>query len=132
MQQDEAAIREIVRKAQDGWNADSGIDFAAPFAEDADYVLVNGRHVKGRAAIAAGAQADYRAIFRDSDNIYTVEDARFIRPDVAIAHVHQYLKYHDGETTQEARARSTWVLTKNDGEWSVTAFQNTPIAPSRE
>lgn len=132
MQQDEAAICELVRQAQDGWNANSGEAFAAPFAEDADYVLVNGRHVKGRAAIAAGARTDYSTIFKDSDNTYVVEDARFIRSDVAVAHVHQYLKYHDGESTKEARARSTWVLTKNDGEWSVAAFQNTSIAPSRE
>lgn len=127
MEQDETAIHELVRMAQDGWNAGSGEAFAAPFAEDADYVLVNGGHVKGRAAIAVGARADFRGIFKGSNNTYTVEDVHFVRPDVAIAHVHQYLAYHEGETMQDARARSTWVLTKNDGKWSVAAFQNTLI-----
>jgi uncharacterized protein (TIGR02246 family) len=132
VEQDETAIREVVRKAQDGWNANDERAFAAAFAEDADYVLVNGRHVKGREAISVGARADFSTIFKDSNNSYSVEDARFIRPDVAIAHVYQLLKYRDGEAIQESSARSTWVLTKNDGKWSVAAFQNTLIAPSRE
>jgi uncharacterized protein (TIGR02246 family) len=128
MEQGEAAIREAIRKAQDGWNAGSAEDFAAQFAEDADFVLVNGRHVKGREAIANGARADFSSIFKGSSNTYTVEAIRFIRPDVAIAHVHQLLIYNDGEITHEATARSTWVLTRHEDVWIITAFQNTAIA----
>lgn len=128
MEQDEVAIREAIRKAQDGWNAGSAEDFAAQFAEDAAFVLVSGRYVKGREAIAAGARADFSFIFKDSKNTYVVEAVRFIRPDVAIAHVHQLLIYNDGETTHEATARSTWVLTRYEDVWNIAAFQNTAIA----
>jgi len=55
---DEAAIRQVVQQVQDGWNAHDGKAFAAPFAPDADYVVVNGTKVKGREAIREGAHGD--------------------------------------------------------------------------
>jgi hypothetical protein len=36
---DEAAIRAIHRHLIDAWNEGSGRDFAAPFVEDADFVV---------------------------------------------------------------------------------------------
>ncbi len=36
MDQDEIAIRDVVKRVEAGWNAGSGEAFAAPFAEDAD------------------------------------------------------------------------------------------------
>jgi len=37
---DEAAVRQVVQKVQEGWNAHDGKAFASPFAENADYVVV--------------------------------------------------------------------------------------------
>jgi uncharacterized protein (TIGR02246 family) len=129
MEQNEAAIRDVVKRVEAGWNAGDGEAFAAPFAEDADYVIVNGRHERGRATIAEGHKYIFSTIYKGSNNTFTVEDVRLLRPDVAVAHVHHVLKFYAGETAQEAQARSTWVLTKTDGEWRIDAFQNTPIQP---
>lgn len=131
MEQAEVAIRDVVKRVEAGWNAGDGEAFAAPFAEDADYVIVNGMHERGRATIAQGHKYIFSTIYKGSNNTYTVEDVRFLRPDVAVAHVHHVLKFNAGETTQEVQARSTWVLTKNDGEWRIDAFQNTPISQQR-
>lgn len=49
--QDEAAIRAAVKSVEDAWNAHDGKAFAAPFAPDADYVVVNGTYIKGREVI---------------------------------------------------------------------------------
>jgi len=126
---DEDAIRDLVRTVEEGWNAGSGERFAAPFAEDSDYVIVYGTHAKGRAMIADGHQQIFDTIYAGSNNTFTVEDVRFFRPDVALAHVHHVLRFHQEAGAQEAEARSTWVLTKEDGRWSVAAFQNTAIVP---
>ncbi len=137
-EQDVTAIHELIRRVQDGWNAGDGNAFATPFAEDADYVPVHGMHVKGRAAIGEGHQHIFDTIYKASINTFTVEDVRFIRPDVAIAHAHHHLKlqqpvkWPSGETVRGGQARSTWVLTKDEGEWRVAAFQNTPIAGTLE
>ena len=48
---DEAAIRENVKHLETGWNTKSGALFAKPFAEDADYVVINGMYIKGRSVI---------------------------------------------------------------------------------
>ncbi len=125
---EEDAIRGVVRKVQDGWNAGSGERFAEPFAEDADYVIVNAVHVQGREAIGVGHQQIFDTVYKGSNNTLTVEHVRFIRPDVAIAHVLANLKFNPGGGPQEASARSTWVLTKEGGEWRIAAFHNTPLA----
>src|SRR6185503_15336088 len=41
---DETAIRESVKQMETGWNTKSGALFAKPFAEDADYVVINGNY----------------------------------------------------------------------------------------
>jgi uncharacterized protein (TIGR02246 family) len=129
---DEAAVRQIVQQVQDGWNAGSGEGFAAPFAEDADYIVVDGRYVSGRVPIGEGHQYIFDTIYKGSNNTMQVENVRFIRPDVALARVHAHLKFSDGGELREGTARSTWVLTKNEsGQWSIAAFQNTPIVDRR-
>ena len=74
---DEAAIRKVVQQVQDGWNAHDGKVFAAPFATDADYVVVNGMDVKGREAIEQQHTAIFSTIYKDSHNVGTVKSIRF-------------------------------------------------------
>ena len=53
---------------------------------------------------------------------------RFIRPDVALAHVTNEfsgLVSPDGQTLPPHRELSTRVLVKDDGAWRITAFHNT-------
>ncbi|HEY9285169.1 MAG TPA: SgcJ/EcaC family oxidoreductase [Pyrinomonadaceae bacterium] len=125
--QDEAAIRAAIRSVQDGWNAHDGKAFAAPFAADADYVVVNGMYLKGREAIEQGHAQIFSTIYKGSRNAAAVKGVRFIRPDVAVAHVEWNLEFKVGGETRKARAVNTMILTKEDGRWSIAAFQNTPV-----
>jgi uncharacterized protein (TIGR02246 family) len=124
---DEAAIRQIVQQVQDAWNAHDGKAFAAPFATDADYVVVNGMYAKGREAIERGHTAIFTTIYKDSRNVATVKSVRFLRPDVAVAHVEWNLEFKMNGATQKGHAINTMILTKEGGKWSIAAFQNTPI-----
>jgi uncharacterized protein (TIGR02246 family) len=126
---DEAAIRQVVQQVQDGWNAHDGKAFAAPFATDADYVVVNGMKVKGREAIEQGHTGIFSSIYKDSHNVGTVKSVRFLRPDVAVVHTEWNLEYRAGGESKKAQAMSTMVMTKEGGSWSIAAFQNTPIQP---
>ena len=125
--QDEAAIRAIVQSVQDAWNAHDGKAFAAPFAADADYVVVNGLHVKGRNDIEQGHTQIFSTIYRESRNAATVRGVRFLRPDVAVAHVEWNLEFKAGGETRKGHAINTMVFTKDGGKWSIAAFQNTPV-----
>ncbi len=124
---DEDAIRDLVRTVEEGWNTGSGERFAAPFAEDSDYVVVNGMHAKGRAMIADGHQQIFDTIYRGSRNQATIRSVRWLREDVAVAHVEWRLRFQQGDTMREAAAINTMALTKDDGDWHVVAFHNTPV-----
>lgn len=84
---DEAAIRENIKHIEDGWNTKSGTLFAKPFAEDADYVVINGSHIKGRAVIESQHKRIFETIFKDTTLKLNVKQIRFIRPEVAVVHV---------------------------------------------
>ncbi len=130
--EDEAAIRGLINQVQEGWNKGDGAAFAAPFADDADYVVVDGRHAKSRQAIAGGHQQIFDTIYKGSRNTATVLGVRFLREDVAIAHITWHLVVPPGGAIREGRAFNTMVLTRDDDRWRISAFQNTPIASSAD
>jgi uncharacterized protein (TIGR02246 family) len=126
---DEAAIRANVEQTAKGWNAKSGAEFAKPFAEDADYVIINGMKIKGREAIDKGHQQIFDTIYKISTLTVSVEQIRFLRPDVAVVHVRSALSVTRENSTQTGNGRITMVMTKNKDRWEIAAFQNTSIQP---
>ena len=124
---DEAAMRESVKQMETGWNTKSGALFAKPFAEDADYVIINGVHIKGREAIQTGHQRIFDTIYKDTNISLTVKQIRFLRPDVAVVHVTGHRDATANELKQDVIL--TLVMTKDQHGWSIAAFQNTAVAP---
>lgn len=122
---DEAAIRESVKQMVSGWNTKSGALFATPFAEDADYVIINGNHIKGRTAIEQGHQRIFDTVYKDTTLTLEVKQIRFLRPDVAVVHVSGHRKGPAKEVTQGAMI--TMVMTKEKQGWKIAAFQNTAV-----
>lgn len=129
--EDEAAIKAIIQRLQDGWNAGDGKAFASSFAEDADYVIVNGLKIKGREMIASGHQNIFDTVYKNSRISASIKSVRFLRSDIAIAHIEWNLKYSENGTPREGKAMNSLTLTKENGEWSIAAFHNTPITAQR-
>lgn len=124
---DEDAIRQIVKDVENGWNTHSGKAFAASFAADADYVVVNGMYVKGREAIERGHQQIFDTVFKDSGQKSNVKSIRFLRSDVAVVHIEWELTVRSEGKEDKARALNTMFMSKENGKWSIAAFHNTPI-----
>lgn len=124
---DEALIRESVKQMETGWNTKSGALFAKPFAEDADYVVINGMYIKGRAVIESAHQRIFDTIYKDTNLILTVKQIRFLRPDVAVIHVEGRRTGATKELEQDAML--TLLMTKEKQGWLIAAFQNTAVAP---
>ena len=127
--EDEAAIRKIVTRLEEGWNAGSGKEFAASFDEDADYVVVNGARVKGRKEISEGHQRIFDTFYKDSRLTPSIQTVRFLSDTIALAHIEWRLKRAD---SRETRSMNSLVLTKKNGQWGITAFHNTPIESSQK
>ena len=122
---DEAAIRQIAYQMQEGWNNGSGSTFAKPFAEDADYTVWNGMYSHGRQAISDSHQQIFDTFYRGSQlDIFDIR-IRFLREDVALAHIQGQVRMANGEIA--SRTCPMMVLTQHDGQWRIDAFQNTPV-----
>lgn len=122
---DEAAIRDNVKHLEIGWNTKSGAQFVKPFAEDADYVVINGMYLKGRAQIEKTHQQIFDTIFKDTSVTLKIRQIRFLRPEVAVVHVDG----HRDAPTENLKqgALVTLVMTKEKGGWVIAAFQNTAV-----
>jgi uncharacterized protein (TIGR02246 family) len=122
---DEAAIRENVKQMVSGWNTKSGALFATPFTEDADYVVINGNYIKGRAAIEQGHQRIFDTVYKDTTLTLEIKQIRFLRPDIAVVHVSGH---REGPAKEPAQgAMITMVMTKEKQGWKIAAFQNTAV-----
>ncbi|HET8781355.1 MAG TPA: SgcJ/EcaC family oxidoreductase, partial [Pyrinomonadaceae bacterium] len=123
---DEAAIRDNVKQMESGWNSKSGALFAKPFAEDADYVIINGNQIKGRAEIEQSHQRIFDTIFKDTTLTLNVKQVRFLRSDVAVVHV---TGQRDAATKELVQgAVMTMIMVKEKQGWKIAAFQNTAVA----
>ena len=99
---------------------------AALWAEDGDYVDVNGRHLQGRSVIE-NAFKDFFAENKGLKLRVDVNSVRFLTPDIAI---------EDGTTTvippddaPPSQARYTNVHVKKDGQWVLQSVREAPYTP---
>lgn len=140
-----AGVARTVAGFASAWNRHDMVAFGKLFAPDADFVNVGGQWWKGRASIQAhhayshGAisqaaavsqgvadHPQYYGIFRTSTMTFDSTDVRLIRPDVAIARVAWHLM-GDTRTSTMRRGMLLFVVGRNQGEWRITAAQNTEI-----
>ena len=127
MTKDEKFLHEMVYHLEAAWNAADGQGFAEAFAEDADFIHILGGYYKGRAAIEAGHRMILGTIYKGSAVRYSVEKIRFLRPDVAVIFLRQYLQFREGGSPTELEARPTVIADKRDGKWQIALLQNTRI-----
>jgi len=70
-------------------------------------------------------------VLKEGQNQTLAIRIRFIRPDVAIAHVTNEtsgMVIPGGQTLPVQRELNIRVFTKDNGRWLVTAFHNTSVA----
>jgi uncharacterized protein (TIGR02246 family) len=124
---EERALHGMVYQLEAAWNAADSTSFAALFAEDADFIHILGGYYTGRAAIEAGHRMIFGTIYKGSTVRYSVEKIRFLRPDVAIVFLRQFLQFREGGAPSDLEARPTIIAEKVDGNWRIVALQNTRI-----
>ena len=83
---DENAIRAIHQQMIDAWNTGNGSAFAAQFSDDADFVVFEGTHLKGRHQIATFTQQIFDTVMKGSRLEGEVNFVRFLSPDLAVMH----------------------------------------------
>lgn len=129
---DEQAIQMIVDDYAATWNSHDMKASAELFTDDADCVVISGKHMKGRDEIFRYHDELHKGTFKDRRLSAQLKDLRFIRPDVAIGHV-----AFEGKTTSTAvdkrgatTALATVVLERQQNRWLIAAFHNTLLTRS--
>ena len=136
------ALRALVARCEAAWNAGDARAWAANMAEDVYLTSVLGDRYHGRDLLESGHRYVFDTIYKDSKIALTVEAIRFVRPDVALVHLHQRLmsRLPPGAAASTARqrlmsdemhetqARASLLVVKDGGSWQVLSFQNTGIA----
>ena len=133
---DEAAIRRLVRDMQDGQNARDGVLFASAFADEHDYVAINGMFLPNQTR-RHNARIHQRLYDEGTSSVagnYGEVEVRLnvakIRPLGAqgVAIVHAYGEFHSkGEAEKKVKNIVTAVVQEREGRWEVVAFHNAPV-----
>jgi uncharacterized protein (TIGR02246 family) len=111
---DEAAVREIVRKYVDARDQQDPRAIEALFTHDADQLVSSGQWRKGREEIVRGTIAASQN--EAGKRTITVDSVRFLAPGVAVADG----RYEIGE-------RKMWtslLLTRDFSGWRIAAIRN--------
>lgn len=128
--EDEEAIRKVIVGTTEAFNQHDAKAFTRFYTSDAELVTVRGERMKGAAEIEKGLAAIF-ATRAKAVTLKTLDvSVRFIRPDVAVAHVTNELSGlvgPGGERLPAHRELSVRVLVKEQGQWLVTAFHNTIV-----
>ncbi len=124
---DEEAIQKLLDDSTGAWNRHDMRPWSEQFTEDADFVVITGRHLKGRDEIFTYHDELHKGVFKDHSGSAKLKDLRFLRPDIAIGHV-----AFEGTSTSDPKVKTTAlgtvVLAKQKGKWLVTAFHNTRLS----
>lgn len=125
---DEDAIKAVIASTTDAFSrhdAKAWVKFCTP---DAQLVTVRGEYMNGVAEIEKGLTTIFQTRGRNA-TLKTLRLAvRFIRPDVALAHVTNELSglvNLEGQTLPSHQELSVRVLVKDHGAWRIAAFHNT-------
>ena len=121
---DEAAVRELVKKYVDARDRSAAREIGELFTADADQLTSSGEWRKGRDEIVRGTLASSKA--NPGTRTITIETVRFPAPGVAIA---------DGP--YEIGGRRMWtsfLIVRRQNTWRIAAIRNmlpAPAAPAR-
>ena len=129
---EEQAVRRVVADFAEAINRGDAKAFAALFAEDADFVVITGKYLKGRNEIVTYHARLFTDEFQGSHLDVTSVAVRFLRTDVVVARV--ATKRTESGGKEMRTSFPMFVLTKQGESWLIAAVQNTltsgpPVPP---
>ncbi|MBO1580502.1 SgcJ/EcaC family oxidoreductase [Bacillus sp. XF8] len=121
-------IRQTITEMESAFNAHDANELDRHFTLNATWVNVLGKRLSGWKQIHEAHKVLLPGPLRDSYACYTVESIKFIRSDVAIAHIRQYPTTFEGEIIKDGQGSlAIYVMVKEKETWKIAAGQNTLV-----
>jgi uncharacterized protein (TIGR02246 family) len=127
---DSDAIKSVESQFEAAWNRHDIKALGALLTDDVDFITVGGQWLRDRGEFETYHAELHKAQFKDS--VLTVKDPqmRFLKSDVVVVHVRWSMRGDrdsDGTPREPREGLFTQVLIKQDGQWRITAAENTNI-----
>ena len=125
-------ILDIIAAITAAWNQKDAAAYAAPFAEDLQFINPAGVVFLGRDAFLNLHTILFNGPFAGSTVTTTVRGIQFLTGTIAIVYLDQsvtgyaFLPPGVPSTGGVVRTRATWVVEKRGGEWEIVFEQLTP------
>ena len=129
-EEDRAALVGLTHRIAGAWRAYDPDAFAGVFTEDGTMILP-GLYEKGRSAISSFMSGAFAGPYKGSQVTGEPIDVRFLDEQTGLLITEGgVMQAGETEVAPERAIRATWIVVKQDGEWRLAAYQNTPRDPS--
>lgn len=127
-QEETHAIRQTIAEMESAFNAHDADELDRHFTINATWVNVLGKRLSGWKQIHETHKVLLAGPLHNSYACYTIESIKFIRSDVAIAHIRQYPTTSEGKIIEnEQGSLAVYVMVKEKETWKIAAGQNTLV-----
>jgi uncharacterized protein (TIGR02246 family) len=129
-QQDQDAVVAVVHGVHESWDKGDPDAFVSQYAENASATLP-GAYMNSRQAIHGSMTFLFNGPLKGTRASDKVLDVRFINDQTAVVITETGVMIPGEDAAPPERtAYATWVLGKQDGEWRIAAYCNSPtVAP---
>jgi uncharacterized protein (TIGR02246 family) len=127
---DSDAIKNVETQFEAAWNRHDIKALGALLTEDVDFITVAGQWLRDRAEFETFHADLHKMVFKDSVLAIKDTQVRFLKSDVAVVHVRWSMRgdrNSDGTPREPREGMFTQVMIKQNGQWRITAAQNTNI-----
>ena len=139
---DERGVQLAIERVQKAWNARDAAALADCMTEDVTMVGMLGERYDGREIVELSYRHVFDTILQGAHGTFTIEKIRFLKPDVALAILHQKVTSHlpqseiastarqrqMSDTLHDSEARSTMTFVKRGRTWVIASLHNTLVA----
>jgi len=123
---DQAAIAALTQKVVAAWAYQDAEAFASVFTDDGTMILA-GVYCDGPEEVRAYMADAFKGRYKGTQVTGKPISIRPLGPDVAILLSDGgVLEPGDTEVTEDSAIRASWLVIRQDGQWRVAAYQNTP------
>jgi uncharacterized protein (TIGR02246 family) len=124
-----AEVSAVPQRVVAAWARNDPEAFADVFTRDAEFVVGDGTYLNGRPEIHQYMVDAFAGGLRGTRVTASVFNVRFLTSGVAVLHTHGGILFPgEVEVPPERRGIQVWMVIKQHGEWTVTAYQNTRIS----